>query len=494
MFCKVTGFEREEVIGQTHRIVNSGFQTKEFWQDVFKTIASEGIWQGEICNHRKNGEIYWVDTTIASMQDGEGNCTGYLAIRNDITDLKLAQEAALAASHSKSEFLANMSHEIRTPLTAILGFADLLQDDSDFANSPVKRKQATATIQEAGNHLLTVINDILDLSKIEAQKIELDYSPTDLFNILDHIESLLRPRAIEKKVDLFTIIQTPIPDLINSDSTRLRQILMNLVGNAVKFTDQGNIKIIVQKLDQEDGSELLQVDIEDTGPGMTEKQANKIFNAFSQADTSVTRQHGGTGLGLIISRKLARLMDGEVSLAWTEQGKGTCFRLVLPIHPLPETHYQSSRLQDSIEDLEKTSSADLAQLPHQTRILLAEDGPDNQRLISFLLEKMGAVVEVADNGAIAYQKVQEAATAQKPYDLLLTDMQMPEMDGYTLARTLRRENATLPIIALTAHAMPEDRQKCIDAGCDDYLSKPVNSKILATMIVNWVSHCTEMKN
>ncbi|MCH9655982.1 MAG: PAS domain S-box protein [Planctomycetes bacterium] len=493
MFCKVTGFEREEAVGKTHVIVNSGFQTKEFWQNVFKTIASEGIWQGEICNRRKNGELYWVDTTIASMQDGEGKETGYLAIRNDITDLKLAQEAALAASHSKSEFLANMSHEIRTPLTAILGFADLLQDEQNFADSPARRTQAVSTIQEAGNHLLTVINDILDLSKIEAQKMELDYSPTQLFNVLDHTESLLRPRAIEKKVDLQTIIQTPIPDLINSDSTRLRQILMNLVGNAIKFTDQGSIKIIVQKHAPEDGGELLQIDIEDTGPGMSEQQANKTFHAFSQADTSVTRQHGGTGLGLVISRKLARLMGGEVSLAWTELGKGTCFRLVLPIHPLPQTRYQTTRLHDPLENIEKTPTAALAQLPSQTRILLAEDGPDNQRLISFLLTKMGAFVDLADNGAIAYQKIREATASEEPYDLLLTDMQMPEMDGYTLARTLREENATLPIIALTAHAMPEDRQKCIDAGCDDYLSKPVNSKILADTILDWIMRDAETK-
>ncbi len=487
MYCKVTGFEREEVIGQTHQIESIGIESEEFWQEVFKTIKSEGIWQGEIYNHRKNGEIYWVDTTIALMQDGEGNNTGYLAIRNDITDLKLAQEAALAASRSKSEFLANMSHEIRTPLTAILGFADLLQDDSNFTDSPARKRQAISTIQEAGNHLLTVINDILDLSKIEAQRMDLDYSPTDLFNVLDHIESLLRPRAIEKQVDLETIIQTPIPDLISSDSTRLRQILMNLVGNAVKFTESGSIKVVVQKMDQEDGKELLQVEIEDTGPGMSEAQADKIFNAFCQADTSVTRQHGGTGLGLVISRKIARLMEGEVSLAWTEEGKGTRFQLVLPILPLPETRYRSSRIQDPLEDSGKIASDHLVKLPKQTRILLAEDGPDNQRLISFLLKKLGAEVEVADNGVIAFQKIQEASAEQQPYDLLLTDMQMPEMDGYTLARTLRNENVTIPIIALTSHAMPEDRQKCIDAGCDEYLSKPVNSKILSNIIADWLA-------
>ncbi|QDU52840.1 Aerobic respiration control sensor protein ArcB [Gimesia panareensis] len=489
MFCKVSGYSETETIGKTHRIVNSGTHSQEFWKNVFRTIASEGMWQGEICNRRKNGELYWVDTTIATMKDGEGNSTGYLAIRNDITELKQAQEAALAASQSKSEFLANMSHEIRTPLTAILGYADLLKNDPEFATSARKRDQAVNTIQEAGNHLLTVINDILDLSKIEAQKVQLDYTTTQVFHILDHIESLLRPPATEKGVDLVTRIQNPIPDVIKSDPTRLRQILMNLVGNAVKFTEQGQIQLIVELSKQGDTS-FLQFDIQDTGPGMSLEQAQKIFNAFSQADTSVTRQHGGTGLGLVISRKLARLMNGEVSLVRTEQGKGTCFRLTLPIETLPETRFITSRLQDDIENSEKPAPPATLTLPPGTRILLAEDGPDNQRLISFLLKKKGARVDVADNGAIALQKFQEAEREGQPYHLLLTDMQMPEMDGYTLASTLRKAGADLPIVALTAHAMSDDRQKCLDSGCNDYLSKPVNSKVLAKTLLHWVTQQT----
>ncbi len=345
------------------------------------------------------------------------------------------------------------------------------------------------TIQEAGNHLLTVINDILDLSKIEAQKVQLDYTTTQVCHILDHIESLLRPPATEKGVEMVTRIQNPIPDLIKSDPTRLRQILMNLVGNAVKFTEQGQIQLIVE-LSQQGETAFLQFDIQDTGLGMSSAQAEKIFNAFSQADTSVTRQHGGTGLGLVISRKLARLMNGEVSLVWTEEGTGTCFRLLLPIETVAETRYITSRLQDEPEQTEHQTSPAIHSLPAGTRILLAEDGPDNQRLISFLLKKKGAEVDVADNGAIALRKFQEAEQAGQPYQLLLTDMQMPEMDGYTLASTLRAEGAGLPIVALTAHAMAEDRQKCLDAGCDDYLSKPVNSKVLTKTLLHWITQQT----
>ncbi|WP_198000122.1 PAS domain S-box protein [Gimesia alba] len=487
MFCQLTGYERHEAIGKTHRIVSSGMHSQDFWKNVFKTIADTGMWQGEICNRKKNGELYWVDTTIAAMKDGDGISTGYLAIRNDITELKQAQEAALAASQSKSQFLANMSHEIRTPLTAILGYADLLKVDPEFTTSPEKREQAVNTILEAGNHLLTVINDILDLSKIEAGKMGLEKAPTQVFNTLEHIESLLRPRAIEKGVQLGSIIETPIPDVIESDPTRLRQILMNLVGNAVKFTEQGKINIIVRQIEEEN-QKLIQFDIEDTGPGMSPRQAEKIFKSFSQADTSVTRQHGGTGLGLVISRKLARLMGGEVSLAWTERGKGTCFRFEMPERPLPQTRYLINPSLDDSQNSETTETKAAFQVPENTRILLAEDGLDNQRLISFLLKKLGALVDVSDNGSEAYRNYLEAEMVDQPYHLLITDMQMPEMDGYSLTKVLRAEGATLPIIALTAHAMAEDRQKCLDAGCDDYLSKPVDRRLLAQTVEKWMAH------
>lgn len=486
-FCQLTGYERHEAIGKTHRLVSSGMHSQDFWKNVFKTIADTGMWQGEICNRKKNGELYWVDTTIAAMKNGDGISTGYLAIRNDITELKQAQEAALAASRSKSQFLANMSHEIRTPLTAILGYADLLKVDPNISTSPEKKEQAVNTILEAGNHLLTVINDILDLSKIEAGKMGLEKAPTQVFNTLEHIESLLRPRAIEKGVQLSSIIKTPIPDVIESDPTRLRQILMNLVGNAVKFTEQGSINIIVRQIEQ-GNQKFIQFDIEDSGPGMFPRQAEKLFKSFSQADSSVTRQHGGTGLGLAISRKLARLMGGEVSLAWTERGTGTCFRFEMPARPLPQTRYLIS---PSLADSQKSKTTEVTsayQVPENTRILFAEDGLDNQRLISFLLKKLGALVDVADNGSEAYRNYLEAEMVDQPYHLLITDMQMPEMDGYSLTKVLRAEGATLPIIALTAHAMAEDRQKCLDAGCDDYLSKPVDRRLLTKTIEKWMAH------
>nr|ADY58494.1 PAS/PAC sensor hybrid histidine kinase [Rubinisphaera brasiliensis DSM 5305] len=474
MFCDVSGYSREELIGNSHRILNSGFHPRTMWTEVFRQIARTGMWQGEICNRRKNGELYWVDTTIAAIHDAAGRPNGYFAIRNDITELKAAKEAALAASHSKSEFLANMSHEIRTPLTAIIGYAEILRDDPEIAESPEKRSHALNTIHEAGRHLLTIISDILDLSKIEAGKMSIEQTDTSVANVLSQVESFLRPRAVGKGLSLTTRLAQAIPDRIQSDPTRLRQILMNLVGNAIKFTEAGHIQLTVSRIQRED-KEFLQFDIEDTGTGMTDTQREQIFQAFSQADTSVTRQYGGTGLGLVICRRLARLMNGDVWLLWSEAGRGTCFRAALPCVPSCNAVEIDNLVALDAPDPACTRP-DQASFPY--RILLAEDGPDNQRLISFLLRKLGATVEIAENGAVALDRFHAAAESGSPFELLVTDIQMPEMDGYTLTRTLRSEGSTIPILALTAHAMAEDRQKCLAAGCNEFLTKPVKKSDL----------------
>lgn len=486
MFCRISGYSRGETLGKTHKLVNSGYHPPGFWKGVFGTIAREGMWQGAIRNRRKNGEPYWVEATIAKMFDGNGVPCGYFAIHNDITELKSAKEQALAACRSKSEFLANMSHEIRTPLTAILGYAELLRDDEEIANCPEKRQRALNTVHDAGKHLLAVINDILDLSKIEAGKMSVEAIPAPLTNILGQVESLLRPRALAKGIDFLTVLETPIPNLIQCDPTRLRQILMNLAGNAVKFTQQGKIRFVVRMHAEAAGNQL-QIDIEDTGPGLTECQRANIFEAFSQADNSVTRQHGGTGLGLTISQRLARLLGGGVELLWTEPGRGTCFRITLPCRTLPETSFVDNIaiVQEEFPLVREASHREL----EGKRILLAEDGLDNQRLISYLLRKMGATVDIADNGRIALERIDEEIlrNGHHGYDFLLTDMQMPEMDGYSLAAKLRARGFKFPIIALTAHAMAEDRQKCLQAGCDDFLTKPIQMSVLANTLHKFVA-------
>ncbi len=388
-----------------------------------------------------------------------------------------ARLAADAANRSKSEFLANMSHEIRTPLTAILGYADILSEDTTDSPKTTPRSEAVDTIRRAGNHLLVVINDILDLSKIEAGKMQVEDVAFSLPGVLIEIDSLMRMRAAERGVALETVVKTPIPKTILSDPTRVRQILMNLVGNATKFTEEGNVTVLIESHDS-DTEPCLHFIIQDTGPGMTREQAESLFMPFNQADNSATRRHGGTGLGLIISRRLSNLMGGDVWLDWSEEGKGSRFIFKLPLRFPPDTPL----VKDLIETHTKTEtrSPDEADASRQlpAHILVAEDNVVNQRLIAFHLKHAGATVTMAMNGAEALAAIQAADENGTPYDLLVTDMQMPVMDGYTLASTLRREGATLPIVALTAHAMAEDRKRCMDAGCNDYVSKPIDKKEL----------------
>ena len=302
--------------------------------------------------------------------------------------------------------------------------------------------------------------------------------------LLLEIDSLMRPRMSNKRVKLRTVLDTAVPGLIISDPTRLRQILMNLIGNAAKFTQEGYINVRV-RVDRSGGVSKLRVEVHDTGPGMTAKQAASLFRPFSQADASVTRRHGGTGLGLTISRRLARMMGGDVRLELTELNKGSMFVLELPLNESPGCV--------QVSDLSECSFGKNEALPEIAnsltgRILLAEDGEDNQQLISYFLTTAGAQIQIAQNGKIALEMLKAAITTSCPFDLLLSDMQMPEMDGYTLARTLRANGYEIPIVAITAHAMAEDRRKCLEAGCNDYATKPINKAALISTCRRWMKN------
>ncbi len=440
--------------------------------------------------HKADGTVVWIDD-IVNVERLPGQSTVLRGVMIDITDRKRneallieAQARAEAASRTKSEFLANMSHEIRTPLTAVLGYADLLREDGDIETAPRRRLETIDTIKNAGHHLLTLINDILDLSKIEAERMTVEAVPTPIVTVLLEVESLLASRAAGKGIVLNTVLQTPVPQTVLGDPTRLRQILMNLAGNAIKFTERGTVTL-AGRIVHEHTAQRLQVDVTDTGAGMTPEQAGRLFAAFSQADATITRQHGGTGLGLTISRRLARLMGGDVLLARTDIGKGSCFRLDIPIVAV-----EGSPMVSSIEDVRRAiPGGEAAPLPDlHGRILLAEDGPDNQRLIAYHLHRAGAEVEIAENGRTALEMIGRAADAGTPYDLLITDIQMPEMDGYALASAVRSNPRlrTMPIVALTAHAMAEDRRRCIDAGCDGYASKPIDKAKLLAVCAEWL--------
>ncbi|WP_373060709.1 ATP-binding protein [Gemmatimonas sp.] len=426
-----------------------------------------------------------------ARHEASGNVSGLFGTVMDVTAaiereeaLRLAQERAEAASQSKSEFLANMSHEIRTPLSAILGYTDLLRDEAIRQGASDEQLQSMSTIRRAGEHLLTVLNDILDISKIEAGRMAIERVETDLPRVLFDVDSLMRSRAAQKGVLLQTRLLTPIPDRVLSDPTRLRQILMNLVGNAAKFTSTGQIDIQVD-VSTLDGAPSVRIAVVDTGPGMSAEQATSLFQPFVQADTSVTRKHGGTGLGLTICRRLAGLMGGDVQLVKTAPGEGSTFTVTLPLHAV-EGAQNIEDLHACIASPSSSKATGASAIELRGRILLAEDGEDNQRLISHHLRKAGAEVVVAEHGRRALELISAADAAGQPFSLLVSDMQMPEMDGYTLARTLRAQHNALPIIALTAHAMADDRQKCLDAGCNDYASKPIDRALLIATCARWM--------
>jgi len=442
---------------------------------------------------RSSGSTVWINlrANVTTSYSGE---TSLNVVVTDISDrkqseqsLKLAYAAAEVANRSKSEFLANMSHEIRTPLTAILGFSDLLAENDETHQSPEHRLQIHETIKNAGAHLLTVVNDILDLSKIEADKFTVECIETPLIRILGELENLMLPSALAKGLALKISLTSPLPEFILCDPTRLRQILMNLVSNAIKFTDAGRVTLFAGAVTAggitSDGMPQLVIDIEDTGPGLTIDQTKRLFKPFSQADGSVTRKHGGTGLGLAICIRLANILGGDVNLIRSEPGQGACFRLILPLDKVPNS-VMVDELPPQCVQKQPLPVKLISKL--SGRVLLAEDGLDNQRLIAFVMKKEGITIETAENGCIALEKLEKAVAEGKPFDLLLTDMQMPEMDGYSLARTLRKKGWSIPIIALTAHAMAEDRKKCMNAGCDDYVSKPIEKSLLIATCASWI--------
>ncbi|MDB5101400.1 MAG: hypothetical protein JWM80_5821 [Cyanobacteria bacterium RYN_339] len=367
-------------------------------------------------------------------------------------DARRAREEAEAANEAKSQFLASMSHEIRTPLTAMLASADLLTDGDAAA-----RTDYAHLIRRNGEHLLALINDILDLSKIEAGELTVERIPCKLGPLFADMASLMRARAVEKGVAFDVELATPVPSLVESDPTRLRQIVFNLVGNAVKFTERGRVHVALR---YEGG--VLAVVVSDTGVGIPADQLPGLFQPFRQGDASMTRRFGGSGLGLAISRHLATALGGTIEVE-SQPGVGSTFTFRAPVVSLGDTG-------------PITSLAVAPNAPAETnqtlggRVLFAEDGPDNQLLIRVLLQKLGLEVLVVENGQLAVDAVSE----QGPFDLVLMDMQMPVMDGYTATARLRELGYAGPIVALTAHAMAGERERCLAAGCDGYLSKPVD--------------------
>ena len=434
---------------------------------------------------RLDGSRIIVATSAAPIADATGAVIGVSAINRDITaakamerELKNAKEHAEDAARAKSEFLANMSHEIRTPLTAVLGFADLLLDRSLSENV---RLDHLMTIRRNGEHLLSVINDILDLSKIDARAIVVEKIECSPSEILNDVASSMRVRATEKGISFDVRFASPIPTRIESDPTRLRQILLNLVGNAVKFTESGHV-LVTARLD----SSTLIIDVADTGIGLAPDQVEDIFRPFRQADPSLTRRFGGTGLGLAICVPLAIALGGTIHVT-SELSKGSTFSLRLPVAIRPDTAMAISPTDARGAMRASVTSAPIDETPIDARVLLAEDGIDNQVLLSSILVKRGVDVCLAENGNLAVELALAAKDADRPFHLILMDMQMPELDGYGATARLRSANYEGPIVALTAHAFAGERARCIAAGCDDYLTKPIDRALLLKTVRNYAN-------
>jgi signal transduction histidine kinase/CheY-like chemotaxis protein/HPt (histidine-containing phosphotransfer) domain-containing protein len=413
-----------------------------------------------------------LDFTARARVTGAGPLDALAASANMLAEeldhalrtLSAAKAEAESATLAKSAFLAHMSHEIRTPLTALLGFADLLAAP---ALSESDRLNYAMIIQRNGEHLLEVINDLLDLSKIEAGKLAVERRDCSPVGLLAEVAALMRIRAEQRGLRFEVVLATPVPATISTDPTRLRQVLHNLVGNAVKFTSQGSV--ILTASSSADGRTMT-LAVADTGIGMSPEQLGQLFRPFQQADVTMSRRFGGTGLGLAICRPMVEALGGALTVE-SRLGQGSTFVVRLPVEAAAGTPLVSAIPAESGAS-EGSKRGEAALL--SGAVLLAEDGPDNQVLIATLLRRAGLTVAVVASGDLAVEGALAAGREGRPFDLVLMDMQMPVLDGYEATRSLRAAGYGGPVVALTAHTMSGERERCLAAGCDGYLAKPLD--------------------
>ena len=441
-----------------------------------RSISQRRGFEAECRLKRHDGVFRWHWFKSSPDVDSSGRVVAWIATITDIHDRKLAeqnflkaQKRAEAASDAKTHFLANMSHEIRTPLNAIMGFTELLMDPQISLD---EKMRSVSIVRRNGHQLLKLVDEILDISKVEAGGLETESLEANVPELLNELKALMTVQAEKKGVDLIFEFSSRMPSKVMTDATRLRQVLLNIIGNAIKFTEKGSVKVSGRYFTSMEGHSVLRFDVTDTGLGIDRESGERIFEPFSQADSSTTRMYGGTGLGLALSRRLARAMGGDVRLGRSQPGAGSTFEIEIRVE-LPASSEWVNQASLSGETVAESARPWLTNQLLGKRILLAEDAEDNQYLIQQFLNRTGAIVDIASNGQEAIDKAMAS-----DFDVVLMDIQMPLVDGYEATVHLRESGYKVPIIALTAHALIEEREKALSKGCNSHLTKPINRKVL----------------